>query len=347
MEKLTDRQKFILHFIQNNNDVSTKEILIEVNMQSEKNLRRLTIIRDLDILLQHGYIFRFGQGRGVIYSPNLWLKYIDVLEYYKKLPEERKIIKSFNFDVLNNVNLLFSEDEISKLTKLNSDKQEHIQTLSPTIQKKEMERLIIDLSWKSSYIEGNTYNLLETEYLIKERKEAAGHTKEEAIMIMNHKEALDYIIRNKNDFKEINVKKIEDIHFLLTKDLGIGRNIRKSLVGIGGTNYIPLDNEYQIKEALEKTCALVNARKNPLTKSLILNLLIAYIQPFEDGNKRTARIMGNTVLLANNYYPLSFRSIDEQEYKKAVLLFYEQNSALYFKELFIEQFKFAVDNYFL
>ena len=75
-------------------------------------------------------------------------------------------------------------------------------------------------------------------------------------------------------------------------------------------------------------------------------LLIAYIQPFVDGNKRTARLLGNALLMANNACPLSFRSVDEAEYKKDLIVFYEQNSLRAFKELFIEQFKFAVENYF-
>jgi Fic family protein len=74
--------------------------------------------------------------------------------------------------------------------------------------------------------------------------------------------------------------------------------------------------------------------------------MIAYIQPFEDGNKRTSRILGNAILLAHDYCPLSYRSVDEVEYKKAVILFYEQNNAFYFKELFLEQFKQAVNKYF-
>ena len=74
--------------------------------------------------------------------------------------------------------------------------------------------------------------------------------------------------------------------------------------------------------------------------------MISYIQPFEDGNKRTARILGNAILLANNTCPLSYRSVNEADYKKAMVLFYEQNSARFFKELFTEQFKFAVENYF-
>lgn len=73
--------------------------------------------------------------------------------------------------------------------------------------------------------------------------------------------------------------------------------------------------------------------------------MISYIQPFEDGNKRTSRLLGNALLLANGYCPLSYRSVDEVEYKKAIILFYERNSVLYFKGMFIDQFKQAVENF--
>ena len=74
--------------------------------------------------------------------------------------------------------------------------------------------------------------------------------------------------------------------------------------------------------------------------------MISYIQPFEDGNKRTGRILANAILYANNYCPISYRSVSEIEYKKAVVIFYETNSLSYFKDMFVEQFKFAVEKYF-
>lgn len=91
----------------------------------------------------------------------------------------------------------------------------------------------------------------------------------------------------------LSVNKIEDIHSILIKELAVDRNIRKRRVGISGTNYQPLDNEYQIKEALANMCDLINAKVNIFEKSLLALLLISYIQPFGDGNKRTARIVSN------------------------------------------------------
>lgn len=188
--------------------------------------------------------------------------------------------------------------------------------------------------------------MLETEKLLKEKETAAGKTKEEAIMLLNHKDALDFIIGNPDYLNPLTVSKIEDIHSILTKDLAVDRNLRKRRVGISGTNYRPLDNEFQIKEALQDTCNLINKKENIFEKALLALILISYIQPFMDGNKRTARIVSNAILMNEKYCPLSFRTVDSMDYKKAMLLFYEQNNISNFKEIFINQFEFAVKTYF-
>ena len=218
--------------------------------------------------------------------------------------------------------------------------------LSDNEYKKELERLAIDLSWKSSQIEGNTYTLLETERLLKEKETASGKTKEEAVMLLNHKDALDFIIENHNYLNSLTISKIEDIHSILTKELAVERNLRKRRVGISGTNYKPLDNEFQIQEALRNTFDVINNKESVFEKALLALVLISYIQPFVDGNKRTARIVSNAILINYDYCPLSFRTVDSVDYKKAMLLFYEQNNISNFKEIFINQFEFAVKTYF-
>ncbi|MEI7502900.1 MAG: Fic family protein, partial [Paludibacter sp.] len=223
---------------------------------------------------------------------------------------------------------------------------ENISQLSDFEYKKELERLAIDLSWKSSQIEGNTYSLLETERLLKEKETAAGKTKEEAIMLLNHKDAIDFIVENPDYLIPLSISKIEDIHGLLTKELAVDKNLRKRRVGISGTNYRPLDNEFQIREALESACEIVNKKDNTFEKALLILLLISYIQPFMDGNKRTARIVSNAILMNYKHCPISFRTVDSVDYKKAMLLFYEQNNISRFKEIFLNQFEFAVKTYF-
>ncbi len=196
------------------------------------------------------------------------------------------------------------------------------------------------------YFYKNTYTLLDTERLINEHITAQGKTLEETNMVLNHKKALDFMLKSPQYYQNLSVSKIEEIHKLLVGDLNVTTGIRESMVGIVGTNYRPLDNSHQIKEALEKLIQLINQTQNPIEKALIAVLMIAYIQPFEDGNKRTSRILGNAILLANNYCPLSYRSVYEVEYKKGIILFYEQNNASYFKQLFLEQFKQVVQKYF-
>lgn len=124
------------------------------------------------------------------------------------------------------------------------------------------------------------------------------------------------------------------------------RRIYSNVVVLGGTTYKPLDNEFQIKEALNDMCTIINSKENVFEKSLLALVLISYIQPFADGNKRTARIISNAVLMNHHYCPISFRTIDSIEYKKAMLIFYEQNNINPLKKVFIGQFEFAVNTYF-
>jgi len=165
-------------------------------------------------------------------------------------------------------------------------------------------------------------------------------------MLLNHKDALDFIVAHPDYMEHLTIAHIEDIHSLLIKELGVDRNIRTRRIGITGTNYRPIDNEFQIREALQQTCDLVNARSNIFEKALFVLVLLSYIQAFNDGNKRIARITSNAILIANGYCPISFRTVDSVDYKKAMLLFYEQNNISAFKQIFIEQFKFAVETYF-
>jgi Fic family protein len=133
---------------------------------------------------------------------------------------------------------------------------------------------------------------------------------------------------------------------MVLKDLNVGRNIRKRRLGISGTNYKPLDNEFQIREALQSMCNLVNSKTNVFEKASLVLVLISYIQPFKDGNKRTARIISNAILMNEGYCPISFRTVDSIDYKKAMLIFYEQNNMAPFKRIFIDQYEFEVATYF-
>jgi len=345
---IEEREQKIIDFIEKSGESSSKEIFDRVNI----SVSYATLKRILSKLISENYIVTKGQGKGTKYiiSPAFKvIKPVDIDEYYKKEIDDRNIKENFNFLIINNIlakNCIFTDNELLKLNDLQKNFNENISQLSKNEYKKEFERLAIDLSWKSSQIEGNTYSLLETEKLLKEKETAAGKTKEEATMLLNHKDALDFIIDNPDFLYPLSVSKIEDIHSILTKELAVDRNLRKRRVGISGTNYRPLDNEFQIKEALQDTCNLINQKNSIFEKALLALVLISYIQPFMDGNKRTARIVSNAILMNDKYCPLSFRTVDSIVYKKAMLLFYEQNNISNFKEIFINQFEFAVKTYF-
>ena len=311
-----------------------------------------TLKRVIAAGIKAGDIVAEGKARATRYrlSPQAQLLMpLNLDTYFSLEVDERQVHSSYNFELINGLlteTRLFSDKEQTHLDALQDEFRQHVNELTDNEYRKEMERLGIDLSWKSSQIEGNTYTLLETERLLRESKTAEGKSKEEAVMLLNHKDALSFVLDNPDYLKELTVSHIEDIHQLLTKDLSIDKGLRRHRVGITGTNYHPLDNEFQIREAMRDACKLINSKYNIFEKALLTLLLLSYIQPFLDGNKRTARITSNAILISNDYCPLSFRSIDSMDYKKAMLIFYEQNNLYAFKQIFIEQFEFAVKEYF-
>jgi len=338
----------MIEFLQANGSLSSKEIFDKVAIGgSYASLKRM-----LSRLVLENFLTTVGKGKATKYliSPLYEIiRPIDIEKYYEKEIDDREIKGRFNFSVINEVffkHSVFSEKELNQLSDLLQVYTNNVAQLSKSEYAKDLERLAIDLSWKSSQIEGNTYSLLETERLLKEKETASGKTKEEAVMLLNHKEAIDFIVDNKDYLNPLSISKIEDIHSILIKELDVERNLRKRSVGITGTNYRPLDNEFQISEALRDSCTVINAKTNVFEKALLALVLISYIQPFADGNKRTARIVSNSILMSENSCPLSFRTVDSIEYKKAMLFFYEQNNISAIKAIFIHQFEFAVKTYF-
>lgn len=345
---LTTRQKYILNVINQSEGLLREEIQEKVSKLYP--VSKPTVIRDLNVLLVRKLVSVKGKARATIYFPkvqNPLLREFNLERYFADDPDNRiDARKSFDFEIIKNLHDLFTLEEINSLERVALSFREKTIKLSPDLLKRELERFVIELSWKSSKIEGNTYTLLETESLIKEHKKALGRSKDEAIMILNHKAAFEEILKASKDFKNISVSEVNQLHNILVKNMGITFGIRKQAVGITGTTYRPLGNEHQIREAFEKTIERINKTQNPFEKALIAHIMIPYIQPYTDGNKRTARMLTNAILLAYDFYPLSYRSINEEEFKKSLILFYEQESICEIKRLFIEQVKFANDTYF-
>ncbi len=173
---------------------------------------------------------------------------------------------------------------------------------SGTYAKKIYNRLLIDLSYNSSRLEGNTYSLLDTERLIFEGVARTDKLDEEEIMILNHKEALHHLIDSAPKI-QIDLNETCSLHYLLSDGLvrtSYSGNIRDSGVRIGGSTYVPLENKLEIARLLNLICENAKKIQNPFECSLFLLTQIAYLQPFIDVNKRTSRLSANIPLIKNN-----------------------------------------------
>lgn len=345
---LIPRQKAILNLINLSTGLSREQIGTKISVMY--TVSKPTLVRDLRTLLQHNLVRLTGKGKNTVYFPreqNPLLRYIDLSLYFQEEPDTRVGAKTtFDFGIFDHVSHLITESESEAIRAVQKSFSQQSKRLSRDVVTKELERFVIELSWKSSKIEGNTYTLLETERLIRESKQAPGKSKEEAIMILNHKATFDHMLIHKGDFRLLTISAINQLHNSLVKDMGIQTGIRTRAVGITGTVYQPLDNQHQLREAMERVIHAINSNTSPLEKSLIALSLISYIQPYTDGNKRTARMLTNAILLAHDYCPISYRSVDEDEFKQSLILFYEQGSMFHLKRLFLNQLLFAYATYF-
>ncbi len=338
----------ILEFLQYHPGLSRPQLMEEMSIElSDAQMKRI-----LTDCVTSGTLRTEGRARATRYfiTPKAHLLRTVNLDAYYSVPlDKREVQKSFNFELIRDelpAIDIFTADELKFLKDREGAFVARIKDYPRELYAKEMERLGIDLSWKSSQIEGNTYTLLETVNLLKDKIKATGKKREEAIMLLNHKSALKAIVESPAYFMNLSLARMEDVHSVLIEELGVDRNLRHVRVGISGTKYRPLEVESQIREAIEDTCALVNGKKDPYEKALLALLLIAYIQPFVDGNKRTSRLMSNSLLIARGLCPLSFRTVEADDYRAALLLFYEQNNISAFKKMFLEQVEFANDEYF-
>ena len=346
--KINEKQKKLLFVILENGLISSSAVH-SILLKSGEEISLVTVKRTLSEMTKLKLLKVSGSGPSTSYEISelgrLFIP-ISAKEYCSIEPDKRYGLSHYNFNLLSSLPLdIFDESEFDYLEVATTKYKKRTKDISNVIQKKELERLVIELAWKSSKIEGNTYTLLDTEKLILENREAKGHDRKEADMILNHKDAFDFIHKNKKLYKTLTHVNLEELHKILVKNLDISVGLRKKPVGIIGSKYQPLDNGYQISEAVEALSVAILKIKSPFAKSLIALLGISYIQPFEDGNKRTARLMANALLMAYGLAPLSYRSVDENEYREAILVFYEINSIISLKKIFINQYEFAATNY--
>lgn len=201
-----------------------------------------------------------------------------------------------------------------------------------------MNRLLIDLSWNSSRLEGNTYSLLETKRLIELGESAVGKDASEAQMILNHKAAIEYVVESAES-EDISSHEVCSIHALLSENLlgdpSASGRVRTIAVGIGGTTYLPLENPHTLKECLDLFIEKFNLIDDPFEQSLFSLIQLSYLQAFEDVNKRTARLLANIPLIKKNLKPLSFTDVNQEAYIKALLGVYEKNDISLMRDLYV------------
>ena len=200
---------------------------------------------------------------------------------------------------------------------------------------RQLQHLTIELAWKSSALEGNTYSLLDTELLLVKGIKADNKTSFETQMILNHKAAMEFIIDQPELFaKDITFASLEQIHKSISNNLGIEAGIRKRIVNISASNYQPLVNPSRLRESAEDILSVINNQANPFSRALLAFALMPYLQPFEDGNKRTGRMLANAILIHSVNRGISLRNTDAKQLALAYLSFYEFNSLLALVKIF-------------
>lgn len=208
-------------------------------------------------------------------------------------------------------------------------------------------RLLIDLSWNSSRLEGNTYSLLETERLLELGEAAEGKDRRETQMILNHKAAIEFLIESAQNLG-IDRYTILNIHALLSDELLPDQacgSIRTIPVSIGGSVYLPLGIPQLISECFQQILDTAKAIQNPFEQAFFLMVHLPYLQPFEDVNKRVSRLAANLPLIRENLSPLSFVDVSEKIYISGLIGVYELNRVELLREIFVWAYERSCSRY--
>ena len=217
-----------------------------------------------------------------------------------------------------------------------------------TYAKQILNRLLIDLSWNSSRLEGNTYSLLDTKRLIDLGEEAEGKERLEAQMILNHKDAIEFLVGTAEAIG-FNRYTILNLHALLAENLladsdAAGR-LRHISVGIAGSVFHPLEMPQLIEEYFGQVLASASAISDPFEQAFFVMVQLPYLQPFDDVNKRVSRLAANIPLIKANLSPLSFESLPRDVYTEAVLGVYELKRIELLRDVFIWAYKRSAARY--
>ena len=200
-----------------------------------------------------------------------------------------------------------------------------------------LDRLLIDLSWASSRLEGNTYSRLDTQNLIQFGQLAAGKDQLEAQMILNHKAAIEMLVDQAGEIG-FNRYTVQNLHALLAENLlpdtAAGGRLRRIDVAISGSVYQPLAVPQQVEEHFDTLLGKAQAIEDPFEQAFFAMVHLPYLQPFEDVNKRTSRLAANIPLIRHNLAPLSFVDVPHDLYIEGTLGVYELNRVELLRDVF-------------
>ncbi len=211
-----------------------------------------------------------------------------------------------------------------------------------------LNRLLIDLSWASSHLEGNTYSRLDTRELIEHGRAARGKAAIETQMILNHKTAIELLVEN-IDSADFNRYTLMNLHSALAENLlpnpaDEGR-IRQHAVDIGESVYRPLSGPQPIEDALDALLSKAQQIRDPFEQSFFMMVHLPYLQPFADINKRTSRLAANLPLFRANLCPLTFLDVPEQAYSRATLGVYEMTRVELLRDLYVWAYERSTQEY--
>lgn len=299
-----------------------------------------TLSRRLTRLQAERHVIARKAGRSTVYER-------DAYHDWFLLPPTRRPRVAYDFRRLEqyipNETSWLDKDEIGRLHSAGGDRRLDATTYSRAIAQK----LLVDLSFASSALEGNTYSYLDTQVLIEFGQSAQGKAAEETQMILNHKEAILYLVDNISEI-DISPRELRTLHALLSRGLvepsAVG-DIRKRPVDIGGSAYVPLSIPQKLTEELSTLATKAARIREPFEQSLFLMAFISYLQPFLDVNKRTGRLACNVPLLKNRLAPLSFLELDKEGYVEGLLAFYELDRVDVLKNAYIQGYIATASRY--
>jgi hypothetical protein len=217
-----------------------------------------------------------------------------------------------------------------------------------TYAKQILDRLLIDLSWNSSRLEGNTYSLLDTRRLIEFGEETPGRNRLEAQMILNHRDAIAFLVSAADEIG-FNRYTILNLHGILAQNLlpdeaAAGR-LRRIAIGIEKSAFHPLEVPQLIEESFNQLLATAQAIRDPFEQSFFAMVHMPYLQPFDDVNKRVSRLAANIPFIKANLSPLSFTDVPRATYTNAILGVYELNKVNLLKDVFIWAYERSAGRY--